>query len=239
MSNLFVQNFTHTAKHVFSLHVQIISKCVDIFNQCNAFIPLFLNYDLGIVGDICSRYILRSCWENTICNNTKLGLYIACFSYWSELERWSIFSLKYVHISSTSVLPLVSQVWISRCYSFNRWSNISYLTHKDRDNIGASSQTIFSNAFSWMKTLECQPKFHWIFHWGMLFKVQLTICNHWCRYGLALNRRQTIMWTNDGPIYWRIYPSPGLNESIYVVNQVNPVSQIIRKINDKLGVMEE
>ena len=150
--------------------MQIISKCVDTFNQCKAFIPLFLNYDLGIVGDICSIYILGSCWESTICKNIKWGLYIACFSYWSEVEGWRIFSLKYVQISSTSVLRLVSQVWISRCYSCDRWSNISYLTHRDRDNIGASSQTIFSNAFSWMKTLECQLKFHWIFHLGMFFK---------------------------------------------------------------------
>ena len=25
--------------------------------------------------------------------------------------------------------------------------------------------------------------------------------------GLALNRRQTVIWTNDGLVYWRIYAS--------------------------------
>ena len=30
--------------------------------------------------------------------------------------------------------------------------------------------------------------------------------------GLAPNRRQAIIWTNDGIVYWRIYASPGHNE---------------------------
>ena len=29
---------------------------------------------------------------------------------------------------------------------------------------------------------------------------------------LAPNRRQAIIWTNDGPVYWRIYASLGLNK---------------------------
>ena len=30
--------------------------------------------------------------------------------------------------------------------------------------------------------------------------------------GLAPSRRQAIIWTNDGIVYWRIYTSLGLNE---------------------------
>ena len=30
--------------------------------------------------------------------------------------------------------------------------------------------------------------------------------------GLSLNRRQAIIWTNDGKVYWRIYASHGLSE---------------------------
>ena len=30
--------------------------------------------------------------------------------------------------------------------------------------------------------------------------------------GLAPKRRQAIIWTNDCPVYWRIYASLGLNE---------------------------
>ena len=29
---------------------------------------------------------------------------------------------------------------------------------------------------------------------------------------LMSNRQQTIIWTNDGPVYWRIYASLGLDE---------------------------
>ena len=30
--------------------------------------------------------------------------------------------------------------------------------------------------------------------------------------GLALNRRQAVIWSNDEPGHWRIYDLPGLNE---------------------------
>ena len=30
--------------------------------------------------------------------------------------------------------------------------------------------------------------------------------------GLVLNRQQTIIWTNDGQVYWWIYVSLGLDE---------------------------
>ena len=35
----------------------------------------------------------------------------------------------------------------------------------------------FSNAFSWMKVIVKESKFHWIF----FVKVQLTICPYWCK----------------------------------------------------------
>ena len=36
--------------------------------------------------------------------------------------------------------------------------------------------------------------------------------------GLASNRRQAIIWTNNGLVYWRIYASLGLNELVYCSN---------------------
>ena len=38
-------------------------------------------------------------------------------------------------------------------------------------------QTTFSNAFSWMKIVIFQIKFHW----SLFLRVQLTICQHWFR----------------------------------------------------------
>ena len=45
------------------------------------------------------------------------------------------------------------------------------LTHWGRDNMAAISQTIISNAFSWMKMFEFRLRFHWI----LFLRVQLTI----------------------------------------------------------------
>ena len=57
-------------------------------------------------------------------------------------------------------------------------------------------QTTYSNAFSWMKMYKLRLRFHW----SSLQRVQL----------LALERRQAIIWTNDGIVDWRIYASLGL-----------------------------
>ena len=45
------------------------------------------------------------------------------------------------------------------------------------DKIAAPSETIFSDAFSWMKSFKFWLKFHWDF----FLKVQLTITQHWFR----------------------------------------------------------
>ena len=70
------------------------------------------------------------------------------------------------------------------------------LTHWFRDKMAAVSQTTHSNAFSWMKMLEFQLRFHW----SLFLRVQLTIqkkSNIGSDNGLAPVRRQTIIWTID------------------------------------------
>ena len=54
---------------------------------------------------------------------------------------------------------------------------ISSLTHWGRDKMAAIFQTIFSNAFSWMKMYEFRLRFHW----SLLPEVQLIIFQHWFR----------------------------------------------------------
>ena len=49
------------------------------------------------------------------------------------------------------------------------------LTHRGRAKMAAIFQTIFSNAFSWMKMY----KFRWRFHWTLFPMIQLTISQHW------------------------------------------------------------
>ena len=79
-------------------------------------------------------------------------------------------------------------------------SDDTVLTHWGLDKMVAISQTVFSHAFSWMKTFECQ---------AMLYQM-CSLGSNW-RYviigpdnGLAPNRRQAIIWTNDGLFHWCI-----------------------------------
>ena len=53
----------------------------------------------------------------------------------------------------------------------------SLLTHRGRDKMDAILQTIFSNAFSWMKMFEFRLKFHW----SLFLRAQLIIFQHWFR----------------------------------------------------------
>ena len=51
---------------------------------------------------------------------------------------------------------------------------ISALTHLPLDKMAAFSQTIFSDAFSWMKFFAFWLKFHW----SLFLRLQLTITQH-------------------------------------------------------------
>ena len=64
-------------------------------------------------------------------------------------------------------------------------------------------QTIFSDAFSWMKIFIIFTKI------SLKFVPQLTKLSIGLDNGLAPNRRQAIIWTNAGLIYWRIYAALG------------------------------
>ena len=57
-------------------------------------------------------------------------------------------------------------------YDYNR-----LLTHLPLDKMAANSQTIYSDAFSWMKIIIFWEKFHW----SLFLRVQLTIIQHWFR----------------------------------------------------------
>ena len=74
--------------------------------------------------------------------------------------------------------------------------------------------------------LEFQLKFHW----NLFLRVRLTISQHWFRYGLAPNRRQTITWINADPVHWRIYAALGgdeLNHRLHCSNQTRNHSFVV------------
>ena len=58
------------------------------------------------------------------------------------------------------------------------FSNVCIINSSLLDKMAAISQTIFSDAFSWMKSFWC-----WLrFHWSLFLRVKLTINQHWFRY---------------------------------------------------------
>ena len=63
----------------------------------------------------------------------------------------------------------------NRIVPWHMWKNP--LTHLPLDKRDAVSQTIFSNAFSWMESFISWLKFHW--NWFLM--VKLTITQHWIR----------------------------------------------------------
>ena len=78
-----------------------------------------------------------------------------------------------------------------------------------QDKMATISQTTFSNAFSWMKISEFRLKFHQ----SLFLKAQLKwYSSIGSDNGLAPNRRQAIIWTNDSPIHGRIYAAWKGNE---------------------------
>ena len=55
-------------------------------------------------------------------------------------------------------------------------------------------QTACSNAFLVNESILISSNFHW----GLSLNIQLTIICHW--FGVALNKWQAIIWTNDGKV---------------------------------------
>ena len=79
--------------------------------------------------------------------------------------------------------------------------------HWDRDKMATISQTTLSNAFSWMKMLEFQLKFHW----SLFLRVQLTIFQHWFRQWLGAIQATSHYLNQWWLVYWHIYASLCLN----------------------------
>ena len=65
-------------------------------------------------------------------------------------------------------------------------------------------QTIFSNAFSWMKGFVFRFKFNWfVYIWIQLTITTVCSCN-----GFGPNRPQTITWTKKEADHWREFIDP-------------------------------
>ena len=86
---------------------------------------------------------------------------------------------------------------VSPIHSLSPWPSLTLWGQDKLDNI---LQTTFSNAFSWMKKIKISLKFVLKgFHWKY--------SSIGSDKGLASTKRQAIIWTNDGIVYWPIYAS--------------------------------
>ena len=71
----------------------------------------------------------------------------------------------------------------------------------DWDIMDAISQTIFSSAFSWMKMIQ----FQWKFHWSLFLRVQLTIFQHLFRQWLGTDQATSHYQNHWWLFFWRIH----------------------------------
>ena len=62
-------------------------------------------------------------------------------------------------------------------FPYGRQGSVCPISHWSRDKMAATSQTIFWNAFTWMKMCESRLRFHW----SLFLRAQLTIFQHWFR----------------------------------------------------------
>ena len=84
----------------------------------------------------------------------------------------------------------------------------THLIHLGWDKMAAIFQTIFSNAFSWMKMY----KFWLIFDWSLFPRVQLTIFQWWFWQWLGAVQARSHYLNQWCLVYWCIYASLSLNE---------------------------
>ena len=96
---------------------------------------------------------------------------------------WFSILLSYHSVWAGNSYPM--NVFILLCQYHGCWwpddkENLPWngrLTHRSGDKMAAIFQTILSNAFSWMRTLEFQLEFHW----SLFLRFQLIINQCWFR----------------------------------------------------------
>ena len=109
---------------------------------------------------------LSPIWRHAIIS-TNVGIFVNWNLGTNLIEiliEIQTFSFKKMHLKT-------SGKWLPFCLGLN------VLTHWGQDNIADIFQTIFSNAFHWMKMFEFQIQFDL----SLFLRVQLTIIQHWFR----------------------------------------------------------
>ena len=135
-----------------------------------------------------SKWIMGICCEELENNNYKV-LIVHCvetgmsyFLAWRSWSPWPCIKSQLMrdctdgHRVSENMGNFGILHWKILCLYFTVIFHIHGLTHWGRDEIDAILQTIFSNAFSWMKMYELRFRFHW----SLFLRFKL-IFQHWFR----------------------------------------------------------
>ena len=140
--------------------------------------------------------------SRSICLNQIFEFWLKCSDVFPRMKKFEILitiQLNYVPESPVDQTPALSL--------FMAWHQAGIipnevLIHWARNKMVAISLTAFSNAFSWMKSSVFWFNFtevcSWAFDWQY---VSIGSGN-----GLAPNRWQAIIWTNDGLVYFVTWP---------------------------------
>ena len=100
-------------------------------------------------------------WHTELMFRVWRQLHFSNFVIFSMLYHWVLVVASKLYFSPIAVSLNVPLSYLS----------IAYLTHWGRDKMDAISQTTLSSAFSWMKMLEFQLRYHW----SLFLKAKLTI----------------------------------------------------------------
>ena len=174
----------------------------------------------------------------TVCNDIYLltmprtpHLYfLFCLNSWFMTQYYFITNANYLTIKFLSfnvwsikhMLPLPVENLFVIVLLFRRYTIVnkykmkvpvllfaeSALTHFGRDKMASISQTMFSNAFSWMKMCE----FCLRLQWNLFPRVQSSIFHHLIRQWLGADQATNHYMNHWWLVYWPIYASLGLNE---------------------------
>ena len=104
---------------------------------------------------------------------THSYLWMQIVSFWSPINNKPAIAWCWTGNKTLSDPKMALFIWLDIYGSFH----LDVLTHLPQDKMAAISQTIFSDAFSLMKSF-----LFWLkFHWSLFLRFQLTITQCWFR----------------------------------------------------------
>ena len=135
-----------------------------------------------LVASLAPCHYLNQCWHTlTLTTFSEIHIKILTSFFIQAFEnimckaKAILSQHKFVRLWKSQMLCEHPILIISKINIDMSHPSIKMLTHRPLDKMASISQTIFSNAFSWMKN------FVFGFYWSLFLMVQLTISQHWFR----------------------------------------------------------